>query len=407
VIAKVIMPKLGMVMKEGLVVRWHAEEGQAIEPGALLLEIESDKVTTEIEASASGVLRKIIVVGEEIVPCGTVVGIIADSESEEIPDLETIVAASRAVVMTRGQWEEKQTLKEVAKEAPSSRPDAKVRISPAARKLAKAHGVDPSRIKGTGPGGRIVREDVIRAAEGGSEQAASAIDGERPGEGVSVTRMRRSIADNMGRSARTVARVIHFAEIDMTRAVEYRSQNRESFKREIDADLSYNALLIKATASAMREDPVLNVSFQDDVIRRHGDINIGLAVALDEGLITVSIKQADQKDLRRIAKEAAVLIGKARGGGLQVDDVTGSSITISSLGGFEIDSFTPIVNLPEAAILGVGAVVDRPVVKSGKIEVAPIMKLSLSFDHRVVDGAPAARFLQLLKRKLETLGFLD
>ena len=406
-IAKVIMPKLGMVMKEGLVVRWHAEEGQEIEPGALLLEIESDKVTTEIEASASGVLRKIIVVAEEIVPCGTAVGIIADSESEEIPDLETIVAASRAVVMTRGQWEEKQTLKEIAKEAPSSRPDAKVRISPAARKLAKAHGVDPSRIKGTGPGGRIVREDVVRAAEGGSKQAASAIDRERPGEGVPVTRMRRSIADNMARSARTVARVIHFAEIDMTRTVEYRSQNRESFKREIDADLSYNALLIKATASAMREDPVLNVSFQDDVIRRHGDINIGLAVALDEGLITVSIKQADQKDLRRIAKEAAVLIGKARGGGLQVDDVTGSSITISSLGGFEIDSFTPIVNLPEAAILGVGAVVDRPVVKSGKIEVAPIMKLSLSFDHRAVDGAPAARFLQLLKRKLETLGFLD
>ncbi len=406
-ITKVIMPKLGMVMKEGLVVRWHVEEGQEIEPGALLLEIESDKVTTEIAASASGVLRKIIVVGEEIVPCGTVVGIIADSESEEIPDLETIIAASRAVVMTRGQWEEKQTLKEVAKEATSSQPDAKVRISPAARKLAKAHGVDPSRIKGTGPGGRIVREDVIRAAGGGSKQAASAIDEERPGEGVPVTRMRRSIADNMARSARTVARVIHFAEIDMTRTVEYRSQNRESFKREIDADLSYNALLIKATASAMREDPVLNVSFQDDGIRRHGDINIGLAVALDEGLITVSIKQADQKDLRRIAKETATLIRKARSGGLQVDDVTGSSITISSLGGFEIDSFTPIVNLPEAAILGVGAVVDRPVVKSGKIEVAPIMKLSLSFDHRVVDGAPAARFLQLLKRKLETLGFLD
>jgi pyruvate dehydrogenase E2 component (dihydrolipoamide acetyltransferase) len=219
--------------------------------------------------------------------------------------------------------------------------------------------------------------------------------------------MRRSIADNMARSARAVARVIHFAEIDMTRAVDYRTQNRESFKREAGADLSYNALLIKATASAMREDPVLNVSLQDDVIRKHSDINIGLAVALDEGLITVSIKRADQKELRLIAKEAAALIAKAKSSGLQVDDVTGNSITISSLGGFEIDSFTPVVNLPEAAIIGVGTVVERPVVRSGKIEVAPIMKLSLSFDHRVVDGAPAARFLQLLKRKLETLGFLD
>jgi pyruvate dehydrogenase E2 component (dihydrolipoamide acetyltransferase) len=401
------MPKLGMVMKEGLVVLWHVEEGDQIEAGSLLLEIESDKVTTEIEAPASGVVRKIIVMGEEIVPCGTVVGIITDTEDEEIPGLDTIVAESRAVVMTREQWEERQTLKEATEGAGDTEAEARVRVSPAARKLAKERGVDLSRIEGTGPGGRIVREDIMRAAEGGPKQPASALDEGRPGESAPITRLRRSIADNMARSARTVARVIHFAEVDMTRAVDYRNRNRESFKREVDADLSYNALLIKATASAMREDPVLNVSFQDEMIRRHSDIDIGMAVALDEGLITVSIKQADQKDLRLIAKESAALIEKARTGGLQVDDVTGSSITISSLGGFDIDCFTPIVNLPEAAILGVGTVVDRPVVKSGKIAVAPIMKLSLSFDHRVVDGAPAARFLQLLKRKLETLAFLE
>jgi len=394
VITKVIMPKLGMVMKEGLVVGWHVEEGEQIEAGKLLLEIESDKVTTEIQAPAPGVLRKIIVVEEEIVPCGTVVGIIADTEAEELSDLDAIVAESRSVVLNREQWEQKQTLKEVTGEAKDTKPDTKVRISPAARKLARAHGVDPSRIKGT-------------AAQGDPKPATSADDEERPGVSVPITRMRRSIAANMARSAHTVARVVHFAEIDMTRAVDYRNQNRESFKREVDADLSYNALLIKATASAMREDPVLNVSLQNDVIRRHSDINIGLAVALEEGLITVSVKRADQKDLRMIAKETAALIEKAHGEGLQVDDVTASSITLSSLGGFEIDSFTPVVNLPEAAIIGVGTVVDRPVVKSGKIEVAPIMKLSLSFDHRVVDGAPAARFLQLLKRKLETLSFLD
>jgi len=407
VITKVIMPKLGMVMKEGLVVRWHVEEGEQVETGKLLLEIESDKVTTEIEAPASGVVRKIIVMGEEIVPCGTVVGIITDTGDEEIPGLDEIVVESRAVVMTREQWEERQTLKEATEEAGDREGGARVRISPAARKLAKAHGVDPSRIKGTGPGGRIVREDVLRAAEAVPKHPASEVDEERPGESAPITRLRRSIADNMARSARTVARVVHFAEVDMTRAVDYRNRNRESFKREFDADLSYNALLIKATASAMREDPVLNVSFQDDVIRKHSDVHIGLAVALDEGLITVSIKHADRKDLGLIAKESAALIEKARTGGLQVDDVTGSSITLSSLGGFDIDSFTPIVNLPEAAIVGVGTVVERPVVRSGKIEIAPIMKLSLSFDHRVVDGAPAARFLQLLKRKLETLGFLD
>jgi len=407
VVTKVIMPKLGMVMKEGLVVRWHVEEGEQVETGKLLLEIESDKVTTEIEAPASGVVRKIIVMGEEIVPCGTVVGIITDTGDEEIPGLDAIVAESRAVVMTREQWEERQTVKEATEKAGDPTVGARVRISPAARKLAKAHGVDPSRIKGTGPGGRIVREDVLRAAEAVPKHPASEVDEERPGESAPITRLRRSIADNMARSARTVARVVHFAEVDMTRAVDYRNRNRESFKREFDADLSYNALLIKATASAMREDPVLNVSFQDDVIRKHSDVHIGLAVALDEGLITVSIKHADRKDLGLIAKESTALIEKARTGGLQVDDVTGSSITLSSLGGFDIDSFTPIVNLPEAAIVGVGTVVERPVVRSGKIEIAPIMKLSLSFDHRVVDGAPAARFLQLLKRKLETLGFLD
>ncbi len=401
------MPKLGLVMREGLLVRWHREEGDRVEAGKLLLEIESDKVTTEIEAPASGVLRKVVVTAEEIVPCGTVVGIISDSADEEIPELEAIVAGARAVAVAREQWEERQTIQGAGEKTEDHKPEAKVRISPAARKLAKARGVDPSRIKGTGPGGRIVREDVIRAAEADSAQPAPAAAGERPGKSVPITRMRRSIADNMGRSARVVARVVHFAEVDMTRAVDHRNQNRESFEREVGADLSYNALLIKATASAMREDPVLNVSLQEDAIRLHGDIHIGLAVALDEGLLTVSVKHADQKGLRQIAKESADLIEKARTGGLQVDDVTGSSITISSLGGFEIDSFTPIVNSPEVAILGVGAIVERPVVKAGKIEAAPIMKLSLSFDHRVVDGAPAARFLQLLKRKLETLGFLD
>ena len=406
-VTKVIMPKLGMVMKEGLVVLWHAEEGDRIEAGKLLLEIESDKVTTEIEAPASGIVRKIIVRADEIVPCGTVVGIIADTEDEEIPGLDGLVAESRSVAMTREQWEERHALKEAAEEAGAGEREERLRISPAARKLAREHGVDPSRIEGTGPRGRIVRDDVMRAAEERGKRPAFAVEGERPGETVPITRLRRSIADNMARSAHSVARVVHFVEVDMTRAVDYRNENRESFEREVEAELSYNVLLLKATASAMREDPVLNVSLRDDGIRRHSDVNVGLAVALEEGLITVSIKQADRKSLRLLARESAALIEKARAGRLQVDDVTGNSITISSLGGFDIDSFTPIVNLPEAAILGVGSVVDRPVVKSGKIEIAPIMKLSLSFDHRIVDGAPAARFLQLLKRRLETLDFLE
>lgn len=406
-VTKVVMPKLGLVMKEGMVVLWHKEEGEHVEKGEELLEIESDKVTTLIESPASGVVRKIIVQEEEIVPCGTPIAVLAD-EAEEIPDLDQIIATTRAVVLTREQWEKKQALKEAAPEAEEEKPEAEVKVSPAAKRLAKEHGVDLAKIKGTGPEGRIVKEDVLAAVEAAEAEpeAEPALEG-RPGESVPISKMRRSVGDKMARSAHTVARVVHFAEIDMTRAVDYRNENRESFRQEYDTDLSYNAILIKATASAMRDDPVLNVSFEGSMIRKHADINIGLAVALDDGLITVSIKDADKKDLPAIARDSAALIEKARTSTLQVDDVTGSSITVSSLGAYDIDCFTPIINLPEAAIIGVGSIVEKPMVRSGKIDVAPIMKLSLSFDHRIVDGAPAARFLQLLKKKLETMDIFD
>ncbi len=409
---KVVMPKLGLVMKEGLVVLWHMEEGEDVEEGDVLLEIESDKVTTEVEASASGIVRKIIVQEEEIVPCGTTIALIAD-EDEDIPDLDEIVVASRALVMTREQWEEKQTLKEAAPPAMAAeKPAAEVKASPAAKRLAKEHGIDIASVKGTGPDGRIVREDILAAAEGDAGTAGP-VDGSeslfegRPGENVAIGKMRRAIADNMGRSAHSVARVVHIMEIDMSKAVAHREENKRLFKEGHGVDLSYNAILIKATAMAMREDPALNISFDGNMIRKHEDINIGLAVALDDGLITMSIKDADKKDMKQIAIDSAELIEKAHAGTYSVDDVTGSSITISSLGAYDIDCVTPIVNLPEASIIGVGSIAKKPVVRDDKIEIAPIMKLSLSFDHRLVDGAPAAAFLQRLKNKLEALDFLD
>jgi pyruvate dehydrogenase E2 component (dihydrolipoamide acetyltransferase) len=400
---KVVMPKLGLVMKEGLVVLWHREEGEQIEKGEDLLEIESDKVTTLIEAPATGVLRKIIANEGEVIPCGKTVAIIAE-DGEEVADLEQIVAETRAVAITREEWERRQSQKP-AVEATKSEPEkTEIKVSPAARKLAKEHGINLSSVKGSGPEGRIVREDVLKALDRKEEAegAAPVSDGGRSGEDIPVGRMRRSIAENMARSAQTVARVVHFAEIDMTRAARYREENREKYKSS-GADLSYNAILIKAVALAMKEYPVLNISFQGNTIRRHGDINIGLAVALDEGLLTVSVKNADKKDLAAICKESSALIEKARKGSLQVDDVTGSSITISSLGAFEIDCFTPVINLPEVAIIGVGSLTERPLVRDGGIFIAPMMKLSLSFDHRAVDGAPAARFLQILKHKLEDM----
>jgi len=406
---KVVMPKLGLVMKEGLVVLWYKEEGEEVEEGEELLEIESDKVTTIIESPASGVVRKIIAEEDEVIPVGRTVAVIADAD-EDIPDLDEIVAATRAVALTKDEFLAKQSLTE----SPDSKDEeetvkTEVKASPSAKRLAKERGVDLSTVKGSGPDGRIVKEDVLAAAEDTKGGPAFVIEEEegRPGETVQAGKMRRAIADNMGRSARTVARVVHFAEVDMTRAVNYREENKESFKKDVGAGLSYNVILVKATALAMREDPALNCSFEGDAIRKHGDVNIGLAVALDEGLITVSIKNADKKDLPAIAKDADALIEKARTGKYQVDDVTGSSITVSTLGAYDIDCFTPIINLPEAAIIGVGSIVKKPIVRDDMIGIAPIMKLSLSFDHRLVDGAPAAKFLQLLKKKLEAMAIFD
>jgi len=407
--AKVVMPKLGLTMRVGLVLLWHVEEGESVEKGEELLEIESDKVTTIVESPASGVVRKIIAEEDEVIPCGVPIAIIAEAD-EEIPDLDAIIAETRAVALTRDEYLEKQALQEAASEAPpeapagepGEKPAGEIKASPAARRLAKERGIDLSTVKGTGPNGRIVREDVLAAAAGAPE---SAFEG-RPGESVPMGKMRRSVAENMGRSAHSVARVVHFAEVDMTRAVEYREAQKQSFKDAEGADLSYNVIIVKAAALAMREYPALNISLDGGAIRKHADINIGLAVALDDGLITVSIKDADKKGLPEIARDAASLIEKAKAGSYTLDEITGGSITVSSLGAYDIDCFTPIINLPEAAIIGVGSITKKPVVKGDKIEIAPIMKLSLSFDHRLVDGAPAARYLQILKTRLEEMHIL-
>ncbi len=405
-VTKVVMPKLGLVMKEGLVVLWHKEEGESVEQGEGLIEIESDKVTTLIEAPASGVVRKILAEEGEVIPCGVAIAVIADGD-EEIPNLDAMVAETRAVALTREQWEERQALKEAEPEMETETATGEQKVSPAARRLAREQGIDLSGIRGSGPEGRIVRDDVLRQIESLNGKRGQKISSGRPGESIPMSKMRRSVGENMARSAHTVARVTHFAEIDMSLAVAYRLGNRENFKRDAGVDLSYNAILIKATASAMRDYPALNVSLEGDIIRRHSDVNIGLAVALDDGLITVSIKNADKKSLKEIAIDSASLIDKARSGKVQVDDVTGNSITVSSLGGYDIDCFTPIINLPEAAIIGVGSIVEKPVVRGGRVEVAPLMKISLSFDHRLVDGAPAARFLQILKQKIESLAIFE
>jgi len=251
-----------------------------------------------------------------------------------------------------------------------------------ARKLAKEHGLDLAAIAGTGPGGRITREDV---------EAALA---QPRAKGEPLKGMRKTIAERMFHSLQSTAQLTITTEADVTALVQRRAQLSKEF------GLTYTDLLIEAVAAALRQHPRLRVTAEGDALQKHEEINIGIAVALDEGLIVPVIRDADSKDLRRIAEESRVLAEKARNGALSVEDVSGGTFTITNLGMYGVDAFTPIINLPQVAILGVGRIVEKPAVHEGQVAIRSLMTLSLTFDHRIVDGAPAAAFLQEVVARL-------
>jgi pyruvate dehydrogenase E2 component (dihydrolipoamide acetyltransferase) len=387
------MPKLGLNMTHGIIVNWLVSEGDAVEEGTPVLEVETDKATQEVEAPASGVLAKIIKFEGDEVPCNQVIAVIA-AEGEPLPDeIPVEIAEGVAPKSEVGGGTAAASKEDAAEKTPT--PKKRISISPSARRLAEELGVDITQIEADG---RIKRADVEAAYEAMQQGGDSS---EAPGLGITVrpmSTMRKRTAEAMDRSARTVARVGMTVDVDAAAMKAAREKTSMDGKK-----VSYNVLLASKTAEALAAFPALNAQIKDDEIWEFADANIGIAVDTERGLLVPVLRAVGSKDLETLKKDFAALTDRALAGKSTLDDLEGGTFTITNLGSLEIDSFLPVINVPQCAILGVGAVVEKPVVLDGEVTIRPRMKLTLAFDHRLVDGALAARFLQHLKTLIETM----
>jgi pyruvate dehydrogenase E2 component (dihydrolipoamide acetyltransferase) len=385
----VIFPKLDEAMRSGKIVRWLKNEGDRVEKGETILEIETEKTAFEIEAETSGILSKVMVKAGDEVPVGATIAFIL-KPGEEAPQVPEPV-----IVNTK-----KKTLTEEPKVA---KEPGEIKASPLARNIAKEHNIDLSMVTGTGPGGRITKEDVLQAIEEGKTVAAP-LTGTEPTIGeeeiVPLSSMREVIAQRMMESFQTP----HFylsVEVDTQKLGKTRNRLIPIIESKTGIRLTLTDLIIKITAKALEDNPSLNCSYVDGGVKLFKRIDIGLVTAVEGGLVVPVIRQADKKSLVEITQARAELVQKARERALSKEEMKGSTFTISNMGMFEIDQFSAIIQPPEAAILAVGRITDKAVVRNGDILVRPMMTLTLSIDHRVLDGAMGAKFLQSLKHYLE------
>lgn len=435
----VTMPKLGLTMTEGIVSKWYKAEGESIKQGEVLLEVSTDKITNQVEAPVAGIVRKILAEVGISVPVSAPLAIIAAADEDISGMLEDIGAAAPVRGDSSGQADSPAAVQLQGSPGANESIRAAVKASPAAKKLARDKGVDLVEVTGTGPGGRIVERDVAAFIEASSKgvkaspvaarmasdmgvdlgsidkdtrimkedvlKAAASGAVSEGGSRIMPSAMRRVISERMTASWHTAPMVTLNLKADVTRLKQLRAELNEQCAAQ-GAKLSYNDILIKICAKALMEFPMVNASFDGQGILLHGDANVGLAVALEDGLIVPNVKAAQKKTLFEIALETDALIDKAKGGRLTAEDVSGGTFTITNLGMFGIETFTPIINQPESAILGVNAMEDRPVVADGRVEVRPIMYLSLTIDHRLIDGADGARFLARVKELIENPSLL-
>jgi len=374
----IAMPKLGLSMKTGTLGKWLKNEGDTIKKGEALVEVMTDKITNKVEAPADGILLKIISVKGAKLPIGGLMGVIGEAGE----DISAILAAGPAT-----------SADAVPKTAT---PGEKVKISPAARKLAQENGIDYTRINATGPEGRITREDVEKALESG----VGAADDRLTLKVIPYEGMRKAIGENMIASWNSNAKVTEHVSVDMSGILALRKNINEGVK---DKDkISVTALLTKAVARAIEINPIVNITLDGDEVKTLKDINIGMAVAVPDGLIVPVIKNANEKKLAQVNSEINDLAKRGHKNKLDPDEMNGGTFTITNLGGYgSVDWFTPIINPPESAILGIGRTIDKPVVVKGEVVIRPMMGLSLSIDHRIIDGAPAAEWLAVLIQLIE------
>ncbi|HEX3927179.1 MAG TPA: dihydrolipoamide acetyltransferase family protein [Gemmatimonadales bacterium] len=400
---KVVMEALSPTMEEGRLVEWKKKEGEAVVVGDVLAEVETDKAVMELVARVAGNLIKQTVAAGATVPVASTVAWIGNA-GESVPGESAAPAAAPSSPAPQAPPPAAPAPAAPAPSAPAAAAspagtDGRVKASPLARRMAADKGVDLARVAGSGPEGRIVKRDVeqVSAAPAAAPARAAAA---LPAEGftdVALTQLRKTIAKRLAQSIGPIPTYYLTAEVDMERAHEA----REALQARDEGKFSFNDLIIRAAGAALRLHPWVNAWWQDDHIRQWHDIHIGVAVAIEDGLITPVVRHADRKTLRDIAAEVKELAGRARQKKLMPDEYTGSTFSISNLGMFGIDEFTAVINPPEAAILAVGRIEPKPVVIGGAVVIRRRMRITLSCDHRIIDGATGAAFLKTLVGMLE------
>lgn len=409
------MPRLSDTMEEGNIVGWLKAVGDKVEPGDVLAEVETDKATMELESFQSGVL---LYIGQKegAVPVDGIIAIIGAEGEDYEAQLKEAQAATPAAAKEEAPAAHAPTATQPAVPAPAApvaapaapapvaQSNGRVKASPLAKSMAAEAGINIGSVPGTGEGGRIIKKDVeafiagggSSAPAGGSSAPVISLENDVQYGDVPVTQMRKVIARRLGESKFTAPHFYLTIEINMDRAIDARKDLKA---REVR--VSFNDFVVKASAMALRKHPTINSSWYGDKITIHKDINVGVAVAVPDGLLVPVINNADQKSMTYINQEVRTLAGKAKDKKLQPNEMSGNTFTISNLGMFGIEEFTAIINSPDSCILAVGAIIEKPIVKNGQVVPGNMMKVTLSCDHRTVDGASGAMFLQTLKGMLE------
>ncbi|MFT7298561.1 MAG: pyruvate dehydrogenase E2 component (dihydrolipoamide acetyltransferase), partial [Sphingobacteriales bacterium] len=403
------MPKLSDTMEEGVLAKWHKKEGEQVSSGDLLAEIETDKATMDFESFQDGVLLYVGVGEGEAVPVDSVIAVIGEKGEDFKALLEEASASAPAKAEEKDEEKaEKSEAPEKDEAAPSSAPaekapastsssDGRLKASPLAKKMAEDKGIDISKVSGSGDNGRIVKSDIENFKGSAGTMLSPSIVGEESFEDVPVTQMRKTISRRLAESKFSAPHFYLNISLRMEKAMEA----RKAMNANGDVKISYNDMVVKAVALSLKKHPAINSSWLGDKIRYNHHVHIGVAVAVEDGLLVPVIRFADGKPLSHINAEVKDLAGKAKDKKLQPSDWEGNTFTISNLGMFGIDDFTAIVNPPDACILAVGGISNVPVVEDGEVIPGHVMKVTLSCDHRVVDGASGAEFLQTFKGFME------
>lgn len=406
------MPKLGLTMEEGTILKWRKGEGETVEKGEIILDIQTDKVEYEVESPDGGLLLKTLAGEGDVVPCGTDIAVIGEAE-EDISGFGSAPAKTPSIPPESAASDEPATsAPPTFHQAPTPTPatpvvappasSGRVFASPAARRVARELGIDYRTLKGTGPGGRIVQADVRSAAESGLPAAPAAASGPPAvADSTPLAGMRKIIAERMLSSWSQVPRITMQAEVDLTNLLAVREASRQAWENDLGVKVSINDLILFYTARAVRRCPAVNVRLTESALEQMQDVNIGVAVAVAQGLMVPVIRGADQKSIDAISRESRALAEAARAGALDLDALEGGTFTLTNLGAYGVDHFSAIINHPESAILSVGAARERAVVRNGEVVARTTAFIGINADHRVVDGAPAAEFLSTLKEMLE------